>query len=53
MKVVEALNQKTINITAAQPIRHCDSSYDSPAEQREGVATTFFCQQVFLEGQLI
>ena len=48
MKAVKARNQKTINLTAIEPIRRSDSSKDSPAEQREGVATTFLDQQVFL-----
>ena len=48
MKVVEARNQKTINLTAAQPIRCGDSSKDSPAEQRESIAISFFRPASFL-----
>ena len=39
MKVVKAQNQKTINLTNVEPIRQGDSSKDSPAEQRQSVAT--------------
>ena len=46
--MVKARNQKTINLTPAQPIRRGDSSKDSPAEQRESVATTFFRPASFL-----
>ena len=42
MKVVKARNQKTINLTAVEPIRCGNSSKDSPAEQRKGGATTLF-----------
>ena len=49
IKVVKAWNQKTINLTAAQPIRHGDSpKEDLPAEQREGVVTTFLRPWRFL-----
>ena len=51
MKLVEAHNQKTINLTAAQPIRGGDLSKDLPAPC-EGVVTTFFYQQ-FLSAILI
>ena len=43
----EAQNQKTVNLTAVQPIRHGDSSKDVPAEKREGIATTFFSDRKF------
>ena len=48
MKVVEARSQNTINLMAAQPIRHGDSSKEAPAEQRESIATTFWDQEVLL-----
>ena len=52
MKVVGTGNQKTINLTAAQPIRCDDSSKYSPAEQREGVATPFFRPASFLSAEV-
>ena len=51
MKVVKVRNQKTIYVTAVEPIRRGDTSKESPAEQREGVATTFFRPANFLSGE--
>ena len=48
MKVVTARNQKRINLTAVEPIRHVTIHKEAPAEQRKSVATTFLDQQVFL-----
>ena len=48
MKVVKARNQKTINLTAVQPIRQGDTSKEAPAEQRESISTTFFRPASFL-----
>ena len=51
MKVVKARNQKPINFTAVEPIRHGDILKEAPAEQRESVATTSFRPASFLSVQ--
>ena len=48
MKMVKAGNPKTINLTAAQPIRQGDSLKDSPAKQRKGIAKPLFRRPVYL-----
>ena len=46
--MVKERNQKTINLTAVEPIRHGDTSKAAPSEWLKGMQQPFLDPQVFL-----